>query len=52
MPSVTDPEGTTGPGYWWVTGWCRPAVMPLSDRALARRARRFRKKRARQRQRW
>ena len=33
LPSAGDPNGTAGPGNWWITGGCRPAYMwDRSDR--------------------
>ncbi len=40
VPTATDPEGKTGPGYWWVTGTARPALLPVSQRRAIRRANR------------
>ncbi len=38
VPTAVDPEGTTGPGYWWMTGTARPALLPTSQRRAIRRA--------------
>ncbi len=40
VPTATDPEGTTGPGYWWLTGSARPGLTPTSQRRAIRRAKR------------
>ncbi len=33
VPSPGDPDGSAGPGLWWITGGCRPAYMwDRSDR--------------------
>jgi hypothetical protein len=40
VPTATDPEGRTGPGYWWLTGSARPGLVPVSQRRAIRRARR------------
>jgi hypothetical protein len=40
IPTATDPTGSTGPGYWWVTGNARPGLLPERahrTRALRRR---------------
>src|ERR1700752_5024385 len=39
VPTAADPEGTTGPGHWWITGTARPALVPSSQRRAIRRAR-------------
>jgi hypothetical protein len=42
VPSAGDPEGITGPGSWWLTGSCCPAILPDGgERARAGRARRI-----------
>lgn len=38
VPTAVDPEGITGPGYWWITGTARPALVPDSQRRAIRRA--------------
>jgi hypothetical protein len=38
VPTAVDPEGTTGPGNWWITGSARPALVPDSQRRATRRA--------------
>jgi hypothetical protein len=45
VPTAVDPEGATGPGYWWVTGTARPALVPTSQRRAIRRAMRGGKRR-------
>ena len=40
IPTATDPDGTTGPGNWWVTGSARPCLLPESQRRAVRRAHR------------
>jgi len=40
IPTATDPDGRTGPGFWWVTGAARPGLLPerlKPPRALRRR---------------
>jgi hypothetical protein len=33
LPSPGDPHGDQGPGFWWITGGCRPAYLwDSSDR--------------------
>lgn len=33
LPSHGDPRGDSGPGFWWITGGCRPAYLwDRSDR--------------------
>jgi hypothetical protein len=48
IPTATDPEGRTGPGYWWLTGSARPGLLPEKVRrpgALRRRLFRWRHRR-------
>lgn len=40
VPTATDPEGLTGPGYWWITGHARPGLVPESQRRAIWRANR------------
>jgi hypothetical protein len=45
IPTATDPSGSTGPGYWWVTGNARPGLLPeRTRRPRGLRARRIRKR--------
>ena len=44
LPTAADPAGETGPGYWWITGSARPALLPESQRRAIRRAHRQRRR--------
>jgi hypothetical protein len=49
VPTAVDPAGETGPGYWWITGSARPALVPESQRGAIRRAHRRWRRHIRQR---